>query len=122
MTSRKRPDGLGSAGGELWRSIRSVYELAPHEEELLRQAARAVDLLDRINTELASSPLVVEGSTGQLRPHPLLGTVAMHRQSLEHLLRALALPVGDEEFGRIRSPQQREAAQARWRQRGQAKG
>jgi hypothetical protein len=92
-----------------------VYELSPAEMELLRQACRTVDLLDRLDVELLDEPLTVTGSTGQPRANPLLASSAEQRRTLEGLMRDLALPMPDEVVGRRRSPAATAAAQARWR-------
>jgi hypothetical protein len=109
--------GLSSAGRRLWRAVVAVYELSPAEMELLRQACRTVDLLDRLDVELLDQPLTVTGSTGQPRANPLLASGAEQRRTLEGLMRDLALPMPDEVEGRRRSPAAAVAAQARWRER-----
>ena len=43
--------------------------------------------------------MTTAGSTGQLKPHPLLAEVRAHRLLLERLTTALALPDDDEESG-----------------------
>ena len=119
MTRRKRPDGLGLAGGALWRSVITTYVLSPAELATLERACRTMDLLERIDAELAAGGVSVEGSMGQIRSHPLIAVQADLSRVLNIQLMSLALPLPDEDVGRRRSPQQREAAQARWRgQRG----
>lgn len=119
MTRVTAPQSLDAAGRRLWRSVLGAYDLAPAELELLRQACRVVDVLDRIDTTLMDSEMVVEGHTGQPRPHPLLAASVMQRQVLDGLLRSLALPLPDEDAGRRRSKSAMAVAQARWRaQRG----
>jgi hypothetical protein len=71
------PAGLESAGKKLWRSVLSVYELAPHELLLLERAARCADRLAKIDCLIAKSMPIVVGSLGQARPSPL------YRQALE---------------------------------------
>ena len=70
------PAGLESAGKKLWRSVLSVYELAPREL-LLERAARCADRLAKIDCLIAKSTPIVVGSLGQARPSPL------YRQALE---------------------------------------
>jgi hypothetical protein len=94
-----------------------VYQLAPAEVETLRQCCRLVDLIDRADVELIDSDLVVAGSVGQLRVHPLIAAADEMRRTLGVLLNALALPFPAEEFGKRRSPAATAAAQERWRQR-----
>jgi hypothetical protein len=57
-------------------------------------------------------------SRGQLKPHPLLAEVRAHRQLLERLTTALALPDEDQEVGlRPGARHARAAARGRWRER-----
>ena len=120
MRRRPKPPGdLGDAGLGLWRPVVAAYDLSPAEVETLRQASRVVDVLARVDAELAAGPVTVEGSMGQPKAHPLLQVSADQRRVLSGLLRDLALPFPSEEQGRRRSPQQVQAAQERWRaQRG----
>lgn len=92
-----------------------AYELSPAELAVLGRCCRTVDLLDRIDVALMDSDLTVEGSTGQPKAHPLLAVLADQERVLDALLRALALPMPDEDAGRRRSPAATAAAQARWR-------
>jgi hypothetical protein len=108
------PPGLGEAGRAFWRSIIATYELSPGELELLRQACRTVDVLERVDAQLAAEDLTTVGSRGQMRCHPLLTAAVEQRRTLEALLNAMALPFPAEEFGKRRSPSAVAAAQARW--------
>lgn len=116
-TPRPRaPASLGKAGRAFWRSVLASYELSPGEAEVLRQACRVVDVLDRLDAAIADADdLMVEGSVGQMKAHPALASAAEQRRVLDVLLRGLALPMPEEAEGRRRSPAAREAAQARWR-------
>jgi hypothetical protein len=111
------PEGLGRAGRRLWRSVLGAYDLSPGELELLRQACRTVDLLERIDDQLSREDLTVAGSRGQQRNHPLLLASTEQRRTLDGLLNALSLPFPYEVEGRRRSPSAVAAAQARWRDR-----
>jgi hypothetical protein len=113
----RAPDGLGQAGRRFWRAVTGAYELSPSETESLRQAARVVDLLERIDAQLVAEDLTVVGSMGQQRSHPLLASAAEQRRVLEGLLNAMALPMPSEVEGKRRSPAALHAAQQRWRER-----
>jgi hypothetical protein len=112
----KPPTGLQPPGLKLWHAVVDRYELSPAEVEVLGQACLTCDELDRLEHEVRELPrLVTTGSTGQVRPHPLLAEVRAHRQLLERLASALALPVEGEEVGIAVSAQHSRAVQARWR-------
>jgi hypothetical protein len=120
-TKRDRPAGLGEDGGRLWDAITGEYQLRPDELQLLVDAAREVDLIDRMQAELTSAALVVKGSYGQPAPNPLLTEVRQHRATLGGLLRQLKLP--DSPAGLARkaghvTEQARAAANARWGRNG----
>jgi hypothetical protein len=115
MTMPTAPKGLNPPGRALWRGVLAKYELSPAELGILAQATRVVDLLARIDAELAEAKLTVAGSTGQLRPHPLIAASADQRRVLDSLFRSLQLPMPGEAEGHRRSPAAVAAAQARWR-------
>jgi hypothetical protein len=91
------PAGLESAGKKLWRSVLSVYELAPHELLLLERAARCADRLVKIDGMIAKTTPIVVGSVGQARPSPL------YRQALEADLMLLLAELATRRFPRLRA-------------------
>lgn len=112
------PRGLGASGRRLWRSVTDGFDLGPDEMEVLREACRCADELQRLRDAVAEAPLTTTGSAGQLVAHPLLEQVRRHRDLLGKLMERLALPAGDEDAGS--TPAQRRAqraAQQRWRDR-----
>jgi phage terminase small subunit len=119
MRRPRAPEGLDTAGAALWRAVTGVYELSPSEVETLRQCCRQVDLIARLDGALKDAPVVVTGSMGQPKTHPLVAAVAEARRTLDGLQRSLNLPMPNETEGKRRSPVAHAAAQARWRaQRG----
>jgi hypothetical protein len=116
MSEQKPPGGLKAPGKRLWAAVVEVYVLTASELAMLEQAARTADELDRLEKAVrALAELTTTGSTGQLKPHPLLAEVRAHRQLLERLTAALALPNIDEQEG-LNGAQRhaRRAAIARW--------
>src|SRR5215211_5221664 len=114
------PSGLKAPGRRLWTAVAGLYILTASEVEMLRQACRTADELDRLEAAVRELPeLTTTGSTGQLKPHPLLAEVRAHRTLLERLTTALALPNVDQEAGATAAQRHaRKAAVARWQQRG----
>ena len=94
------------------------YVLTAAEVEMLGQACRTADELDRLERAVrALSELTVQGSMGQPKPHPLLAEVRAHRLLLERLTTALALPDEDEESGmRPGQKHAQRAARGRWKE------
>ena len=114
MTTSRAPSGLGPSGRAFWRGIMADYGLAAHEQAILMQCCRVTDRLDAIEAELATADLVVTGSTGQPKAHPLLAEQRAQMRVLESLSRALSIPLPGEHIGRRRSPTARDNALARW--------
>ena len=114
--SLQPPDGLGTAGRQLWDSVTASFVLGAGELETLRQACRTSDEITSLEAELRGSSLVVAGYAGQPRPNPLLKIIQDHRLLLRRLVDSLALPDDDQEHG-MRPGQRhaRTAANARWR-------
>jgi hypothetical protein len=113
----KPPTGLRAPGRRLWLYVAEKYVLTAGELEMLGQACRTCDELDRLEKAVRSLPeLTVQGSMGQPKPHPLLAEVRAHRLLLERLTTALNLPDEDEESG-LRPGQRhaRRAAVGRWK-------
>src|SRR5215203_588347 len=116
MSDHRPPSGLKASGKRLWLSVFDRYVLTAADVEMLGQACRTADELDRLERAVRALPeLTTAGSTGQIKPHPLLAEVRAHRLLLERLTGALNLPDEDEEVG-LRPGQKhgRRAIQARW--------
>jgi hypothetical protein len=93
MTVTKAPAGLGTAGRRLWRAAVAAFEFSGPELEVLRTLCTTVDELARIETGLSeTNSLIVRGSTGQPRAHPLLEEARRHRAIVARLVAALDLP------------------------------
>ena len=114
--SPKPPDGLETAGKQLWDSVIATFVLNAGETEILRQACRTSDEITSLETELRGSSLVVAGYAGQPRPNPLLKIIQDHRLLLRRLVDSLALPDEGQESGlRPGQAHARRAAEGRWK-------
>jgi hypothetical protein len=116
MSEHEPPAGLEASGERLWTAVTTPYVLAPSELSILTEACRTSDELDRLETAVRELPeLVVPGSTGQPKVHPLLEEVRRHRLLLERLVAALNLPDNTQLVGlRAGARHAAKAAQARW--------
>jgi hypothetical protein len=94
------PSGLQAGGRRLWRAITRQHALEQHEADLLTQACRTVDLLERLEAAATAGPLTVDG-----RANPVIVEARQQRITLARLLAALRLP--DADAGR---PQRRTGA------------
>jgi hypothetical protein len=110
--SRRKPapKGLGRQGRKLWRDVVSEYELRVDELVLLENACRTVDKIEFLEAGMAGEPLIVKGSMGQEREHPLLSETRQQRSYLNRTLAQLKLPDDG-----VAVNQHREAGSARWR-------
>lgn len=99
------------AAGRLWRRIVGVYELR-EDELVLEHACHAADTIALLEAGMKGAPLLVSGSMGQQREHPLLPEARQQRGQLARLLAQLKLP--DEDRLSSTSAKARKAAQARW--------
>jgi hypothetical protein len=118
--SPKPPDGLETAGRQLWDSVTAAFVLNAGEIAILGQAAATADEIVLLEAELRRSSLVVAGYSGQPRPNPLLKIIQDHRLLLRRLIDSLALPDDDQEHG-IRPGQRhaQRAARGRWKESNQ---
>jgi hypothetical protein len=75
MTAKPPPE-LGKAGRVLWRQVTAVFTFDnPLELHALTESCRLQDDLALLRDDLAGSPLIVAGSTGQPVESPLLGSI-----------------------------------------------
>lgn len=117
----RAPAGLGSRGRRLWSETAAEFTLRRDELTTLEELCRTADGLDRMETELRDAPLLMPGSAGQLRPHPLLGELRGARAVFAQLSRLLGLsdvPESEDDTGSPpptpRQVRARRAAEARW--------
>lgn len=109
----RQPQGLELAGRRLWKSVVSAYQLRPDEVYVLESACKTADWIARLESAMQGEPLVVKGSMGQDREHPLLSEARQQRSLLARLLAQMKLP----EQGTVQetaSTKARRAAASRW--------
>ena len=96
--------------------ILTTYQLDAGELVLLHELCRTVDRIDALDADIASQGLLVTGNRGQVpKANPLLSQLSEAQRTVSRLVAELALPLPGETVGRRRSPQQKAAAQTRWR-------
>ncbi len=100
MAGKRRPRqrGLGAAGGRLWDSVCSQFELDAHESALLREACRTVDLLGDLQKRVDEQG-VTDGSFEGSRMNPALREMRAQRMVLSRLMKDLKLPMGRKKWG-----------------------
>lgn len=102
------PEGLRDRGKALWFDVQSRYQLEYHEELLLIEMCRSVDLLDEL-TALVERDGVQNQRTGRI--HPAAIEARQLRIAFARLAAALRLPAGDEaDPAANRRPQRRVGA------------
>jgi hypothetical protein len=96
------PAGLGERGSELWSAIVADYDLETHELTMLLEAARTVDLLERLEAEIQQNPPLMPSSQG-MRANPAAVEARAQRLVLARLLVALRIPTEDAKGERRRT-------------------
>lgn len=87
-----RPRGLATRGARFWRDTTSAFELTETETEILAEACRTLDDLDRLAEAISADGAMVMGSAGQPVVNPALTEARGQRLALHRLLSALQLP------------------------------
>lgn len=120
MAKLPAPSDLGTRAERLWDALTDGYEFRPDELVVLEDACREMDIIDRLEDELAISPLMVEGSMGQQVASPLVSELRQHRAVVARLLAQLKIPdeSGSGATPLSRSDAARRAANARWAKQG----
>jgi hypothetical protein len=109
MTVPKPPTTLKRRGKALWAAVHREYELEEHEEALLLELCRCVDLCDELHAVVAAEGAIEHGTS---RVHPAAVELRQQRIALARLQAALRLPAGDEDDRQqgARRPQRRVGA------------
>lgn len=86
------PRGLSAAGKHLWSATVAEYEFEGAADlALLAELCQAFDGARACRARIARDGLMVDGSAGQPRPHPLLAIEDAYRRSMLACVRALRL-------------------------------
>lgn len=113
--AKTAPAKLGTKAAKVWRDVTASYELRSDELRVLEDACREIDLVERLEDDLAGAELTVRGSQGQPVANPLVQEIRQHRTVIARLLGTLKLPEAESAPSGARSASARDAANARWR-------
>jgi hypothetical protein len=91
------PAGTKAAGRRLWRAVQDKFELAEHEETLLRQACRVADLCADLQATVDAEGPLTTTRLGETKTHPAVVELRNQRALLARLIVALRVPLGDQE-------------------------
>lgn len=108
------PVGLDERGSHLWVSLHEAQVFSPVERELVLEACRVADRLERLEDICSSVDPVVETDKGGLITHPAFAESRQQQNLLKQLIAALRLP--DEASGK--RPQQRGGARGAYKPSG----
>lgn len=91
------PRTLCAEARALWSSIVAEHVIDDGASfELLRQLCESVTSLRAIQRQIRKDGLMVKGSKGQMRPHPLFATEAEYRRAILACIRGLRIDVTSE--------------------------
>jgi hypothetical protein len=96
--------------------VAADFDLRADEIVLLGAACRTLDVIARLEEAMIDAPLVVRGSMGQEREHPLLSELRQQRLTAARLLRQLNL-LDLDEMEQLRSAARSSKARALARER-----
>lgn len=109
------PDDLRDAGAALWTALQEGSEFEADEAHVLAELCRQVDRLATIREALDAAPsLMVIGSAGQERAHPLLAEERAARLVFAKLQAQLAGARDADEYMTPSARRAALAARARW--------
>ena len=85
------PKILGARGGKLWADLQATLEFDPHEEALLLEVCRTLDLIDALALSVDSHGVMIGGSAGQDVLNPAVSELRQAQQSYARLVTMLNL-------------------------------
>lgn len=92
----RAPKELKAGGKRLWNRVLRDFELADHEESVLHQACRTVDILDRLQVLISDGELLMTSSQGA-RMHPAVVEFRQQTLTLAKCMASLRIPFGEED-------------------------
>ena len=98
----------------LRKEVMDEWDLSPVEVRILDDMCHEAELISRMAKELDGGDLLTAGSTGQMRPNPLLAEIRQHRAVMASLAKALRLQDDTDEARLARSEHAAKAAAGRW--------
>lgn len=109
-------DSLGVRGRELWDEVQSRYVLDRHDENILVEVCRVLDVIDALNESIAEHGVMVVGSQGQLVMNSAVGELRQQQTSFARLLPLLNLDSDSagSALATLTSVRAKQAANARW--------
>lgn len=122
------PAELGDRGSVLWVALHQDLEFDTHELQVLLEACRAADLIDRLAAAVEADGVLTTGSTGQKVVHPAVPELRQQQATFARLMGALNLSEalegtpGAVAAARAISSQAQKAANARWSRSKGARG
>lgn len=112
--SHPRPEKLDGRGGRFWDSVTSTYRLRADELIILEDAAREINLIDKLEAEIEDASMIVTGGYEQEVANPLITEIRQHRGMVARLVNQLKLPDAPADNKPSASDAARKAANARW--------
>lgn len=84
--------GLSDEATRLWNEVQADFEISDAAGlAVLRQLVEVLDHIRACQAQVAADGLMVKGSRGQKRPHPLLREISESRRTFLGCCRALNL-------------------------------
>jgi hypothetical protein len=100
-------------GEAFYKKVDKALDLAEADEvwlALLQEVVRSMDLIERLEANVADRELTTSGSRGQVTASPLLAELRHQKAALARLLSQLGTDDGE-----TQSQRQRRIAQKRWK-------
>lgn len=122
------PSGLSNRAKRVWTKTLESYELREDELAILADYCQELSIVDHLQAELVSAPLMVRASHGGEAINPIYSEIRMHRSTAMSLWKSMKLPeleaaeaeeADDERVVPMsREESARKAANTRWGKRG----